>query len=360
MRLLNQKNGKTTPLLIYLSMNPPTSIKILDCTLRDGGHVNNFSFGRGPIRRIVECLCRAGIDVIELGFLKNLVYDPDKSLFSSVAQAEALLEGLPQGHNYSLMIRPDWYDISQLEPRAGRIGKIRWAFHARDLNLALSQAQYARSLGYEIYLNPVNVFSYSESSLRQMLLAVNEIKPNNVAIVDTHGSMVEKDLLNYHTVFNELLKPEIDLSIHLHENLSLSFSLAQKFIEINNGKRGSGIDASVLGMGRIPGNLCTELIARFVKMHYNGHYYIPAIYEAIQNPVADIKRKLPWGYAALYAETAFLKLHRSYAEYLIESTELSVPESALILAQIKAPNDREEFNQALVKGLVSRFRSPQN
>ncbi len=253
------------------------------------------------------------------------------------------------------MIRPDWYDIAQLEPRAGRIGKIRWAFHARDLELAIRQAQQARSLGYEIYFNPVNVFSYSEASLRDMLQAMNELEPSNVAIVDTHGSMVEQDLVHYHSVFDECLKPNIGMSVHLHENLSLSFSLAQKFIALAKGKRHVGVDASILGMGRIPGNLCTELIARYVNMHCGGHYEIPAIYEAIQDPVADIKQKLPWGYAPLYAESAFRRVHRSYAEYLIESTDLSVSESSSVLAQIESPEDREEFNQKLVEELVARL-----
>jgi 4-hydroxy 2-oxovalerate aldolase len=337
-------------------MSLSASIKILDVTLRDGGHVNNFAFGRQQIRTIVEHLCRAHIDIIELGFLKNGAYHPDRSLFSTVAQAEALLDGLPLGQDYSLMIRPDWYEIAQLDPRVGRIGKIRWAFHARDLELAVRQAQHARALGYEIYFNPVNVFSYSEASLRDMLQAVNELEPSNVAIVDTHGSMVEQDLLHYHSVFDECLKPNIGMSVHLHENLSLSFSLAQKFITLAKGGRHVGVDASILGMGRIPGNLCTELIARYVNMHCGGHYEIPAIYEAIQDPVADIKQKLPWGYAPLYAESAFRRVHRSYAEYLIESTDLSVSESSSVLAQIAGPEDREEFNQRLVEELVARLR----
>lgn len=344
---------------IINTINHKNSIQILDCTLRDGGHVNNFAFGRRQIRSIVDCLGRANIDIIELGFLKNVVYHADKSLFSNVTQAEELLEGLPHGQDYSLMIRPDWYDIAQLEPCSGRIRKIRWAFHARDLDLTLRQAQQARALGYEIYFNPVNVFSYSEAALRDMLYAVNEFEPVNVAIVDTHGSMLEPDLLHYHAVFDGLLKPGIALSVHLHDNLLLAFSLAQKFITLTQGRRVAGIDASVLGMGRIPGNLCTELIARYVNMQCGGCYNLPAIYEAIQDPVAGIKQKLPWGYALLYAETAFRKLHRSYAEYLIESTDLSVPEAAAILAQIEGSTDREEFNEVLVQGLVSRYRSTQ-
>ncbi len=338
-------------------MNKNRAIRILDCTLRDGGHVNNFAFGRHQIQTIIKCLCLARIDVIELGFLKNVAYQADKSLFSTVAQAEALLEGMPHGQQYSLMIRPDWYDISQLEPRSGRIGKIRWAFHARDLKLAISQAQHARDLGYEIYLNPVNVFSYSKESLRDILQAMNELEPDNVAIVDTHGSMVEQDLLHYHEVFDSLLKTHIGLSVHLHENLSLSFSLAQKFIALTHDRRDAGIDASVLGMGRIPGNLCTELIARYVNMNYGSSYDISFLYEAIQDPVASFKLELPWGYAPLYAETAFRRLHRSYAEYLIESTDLSVPESLGVLSQIVDPEDREEFNKSLIEGIVSSFRS---
>lgn len=341
-------------------MNCPTTVKLLDCTLRDGGHVNNFAFGSPQMRTILDCLARANIDVIELGFLKNVTYHPDKSLFSTVAQAEAMLEGIfPSGQDFSLMIRPDWYDIAQLEPRTGRIGKIRWAFHARDLDLAVHQAQLARSLGYEIYFNPVNVFSYSDAALCDVLEAMNELAPACVAIVDTHGSMMEQDLLHYHAIFDATLKPSIALSVHLHENLSQSFSLAQKFIALTDGKRDAFIDSSVLGMGRIPGNLCTELIARFINMHRGGHYDISAIYEAIQGPVGSIKKKLPWGYSPLYAETAFRKTHRSYAEYLSEFTELSLPEATAVLAQIEKPEDREEFNQALIKSLVARYRSIQ-
>jgi 4-hydroxy 2-oxovalerate aldolase len=337
-------------------MNRRNSINILDCTLRDGGHVNNFAFGRSQIITIVDCLCRANIDVIELGFLKNVEYHPDKSLFSTVSQAEALLENLPTNQNYSLMIRPDWYDIAQLEPRTGRIGKIRWAFHAAELDLAVRQAQTARALGYEIYFNPVNIFAYSKAALRDMLKVVNELEPAHIAIVDTHGAMVEKDLLHYHLVFDEFLKPDIGLSVHLHENLSLSFSLAQKFIALTRGRREATIDSSVLGMGRIPGNLCTELIANYVNRHCGGAYNISAIYEAIQDPLSRIKKELPWGYAPLYAETALRKVHRSYAEYIIENTDLSLKDASYIISQIEDQVNREEFNQALVEDLVSNYR----
>ena len=338
-------------------MNNLTPIKVLDCTLRDGGHVNNFDFGHQQIRNIIQSLCAARIDVIELGFLKNVTYDLNKTLFAIVAQAEALLDKTPPGQQYSLMIRPDWFDISKHEPCRGKIKNLRWAFHARDLDLAIEQALRARSLGYKIYFNPVNVFSYSEKDLKKTLERINLLQPTNVAIVDTHGAMVEDDLLKFHQIFSEMLSPEIALSLHLHENLSLSFSLAQKFISLTQGNRAAGVDSSVLGMGRIPGNLCTELIARYLNLQMGGNYDISAVYDVIQHPIAGIKAALPWGYSPLYAETAFRKMHRSYAEHLIDCGELTVPESAQILSKIVEPSDREEFNQVLIEELVVQYQT---
>ena len=52
-------------------------IKLLDCTLRDGGYVNNWQWGFGSARRIIQTLTRAGVDIVEVGFLRNVDgYDP--------------------------------------------------------------------------------------------------------------------------------------------------------------------------------------------------------------------------------------------------------------------------------------------
>ena len=52
-------------------------IKLLDCTLRDGGYVNDWQWGFGSARRIIQTLTRAGVDIVEVGFLRNVDgYDP--------------------------------------------------------------------------------------------------------------------------------------------------------------------------------------------------------------------------------------------------------------------------------------------
>ena len=62
-------------------------IKLLDCTLRDGGYVNNWQWGFGSARRIIQTLTRAGVDIVEVGFLRNVDgYDPDVTVCNTIEE----------------------------------------------------------------------------------------------------------------------------------------------------------------------------------------------------------------------------------------------------------------------------------
>lgn len=43
-------------------------ISLLDCTLRDGGYVNDWEFGHNNLVSIFERLVDAGVDIVEIGF----------------------------------------------------------------------------------------------------------------------------------------------------------------------------------------------------------------------------------------------------------------------------------------------------
>ena len=115
------------------------------------------------------------------------------------------------------MIRPDWYDISKLERCTGRIKTIRFALHYEDLELTLHQAKIARDYGYGIFLNPVNILSYSDKMLNHILTALNDFRPDGIYIVDTFGSMLPSDLPNIVAAFDTKLDKSITLGLHLHE-----------------------------------------------------------------------------------------------------------------------------------------------
>ena len=88
------------------------NIQILDCTLRDGGYVNNNNFGEKNIKKLINYLHEAGIDIIECGYLKdNIEYNQDKTEFLSTKQATKFL--LPE-NAYTLMLLGEKYKIENL------------------------------------------------------------------------------------------------------------------------------------------------------------------------------------------------------------------------------------------------------
>lgn len=323
-------------------------IKILDCTLRDGGYVNNFEFGNENIKNIVRDLSLSGVDLVELGFLKNGNHNSNQTLFNHIQEAEYFAEKSENpNQDFCMMIRPDWYDIEKLSNCTGRITTLRFAFHYRDLDLTLEQANIARNLGYKIIFNPVNILSYSKQKLEHLLPILNDFNPRCVSIVDTFGSLLPSDLNRLFKIFDDHLNQSITLALHLHENLSISLALAIIFIDLIQNKRNGIIDSSILGIGRIPGNLCTELIMSFMNKKLNKNYNLNHIYNLIDNPISSFKINEPWGYMPAYAITAYNKIHRSYAEYLLKKPNITTNQINSILNCLVTVDEKENFDQSL-------------
>ena len=112
-------------------------VKLLDCTLRDGGYINDWHWGLGSARRIIQSLTRAGTDIVEVGFLRNVDgYDPDVTVCNTIEELNRLLPPESQrGHTiYSGMAMRSNYDISKLSPYDGHgIEIIRITAHDYDI-----------------------------------------------------------------------------------------------------------------------------------------------------------------------------------------------------------------------------------
>ena len=121
-------------------------------------------------------------------------------------------------------------------------------------------AHKIKEKGYKVSINPINIMGYSDEEILAIVKKVNEINPYQFSIVDTFGAMKRRDLDRIANLVDNNLNREIRLSLHLHENMSLSCLLAQNFIDLHL-NRPVAVDASLMGMGRIPGNLPIELIA---------------------------------------------------------------------------------------------------
>lgn len=323
-------------------------IRLLDCTLRDGGHIVQGEFGETVIKRVIECLVEAGTDIIEVGFLWDSVYGTDTARYYSIADVKRILPKNRGNSRFSLMA--DFIDLEHLEPCDGTIEIIRLSFKRWRLDWGLKTARILMDKGYKVFINPVNNNVYSDQQYIEVLNNVNELHPYGFSIVDTFGVMRISDLSHrYYLVENNLL-PDITIGVHLHENLGLAYSLAQHMTQIANPRRNIVIDGSLLGMGRVPGNLCIEHIMDYMNEQYGTHYALEPVYDAIDDYIAPIKQKELWGYAIPYALSAKYYLHRTYAEYLLGKQRLKTKDIQRILAQVE-PNQAETFNEEYIEKL---------
>ena len=293
-------------------------IQFLDCTLRDGAHVNGGEFGSAHIRNIISSLSKASSDIVEIGFLKNVVYDEDVTSYPVIEDAEDILkQSFPKDDvTYALMARADTYDISKLSDCNGRIKLIRIAFYYDYLEKAIDFAKTVKSKGYDFTLNLINTPGSSLEELEKLIVYANEIKPYAVMIVDTFGVLDVDTMVMIANNYHKKLDPSIRLGLHAHENMSMAYSLAQQFIRTVGNERDIIIDGSLMGIGRAPGNLCTELVCNYLNERYEKGYGLSAILESISDDILPIKENHKWGYSPEYFLSARYKVHRSYAEYM--------------------------------------------
>lgn len=330
--------------------------KLLDCTMRDGGYINNWKFGYETICSIIKKLVEAEVDYIEVGFLRNCIYDKDVTLFNNILELKSILPDQCGNSRFTVMALHNLYDITKLEDNDGTIDAIRVTFHNYDIDEGLSFVQKAMDKGYKIFCNPINIMGYSDGELLQLIEKINFIHPYAFSIVDTFGSMMKNDLLRIYSLVEHNLEKSIKIGLHLHENLGLSYSLAQNFIDMCATERDAVIDGSLLGMGRVPGNLNIELMMDYMNRYQAPQYNPNPAYDAINDYIEDFKSIEPWGYSTAYALSAKYNLHRNYSEYLIGKGKLRAKDINLILASIEE-SKKAAYDKNYIEELYQRYQN---
>lgn len=334
-----------------------SNIKLLDCTLRDGGYINNWEFGYHTIKDIIKKLVESQVDYVEVGFLRNCEYSRDAAVFNSCKEIHNILPKNRGNTKFTAMALHNKYDIDQLEEYDGQtIDALRITFHDYDIGEGLAYIEKAIAKGYKVFANPINIMGYSDEMILKLIAKVNQIKPYAFSIVDTFGSMMKEDLMRIYSLVEHNLDKSVVIGLHLHENLGLSYSLAQEFISMKASGRKCVIDASMLGMGRAPGNLCMELIMDYVNKTQEGIYNVNPVLDGIDDHIAKLKSIEPWGYSTAYALSAKFNLHRNYAEFLLGKGRLRAKQINQILAGIE-DNKKTAYDEAYAEGLYQKFQN---
>lgn len=336
------------------------NIKLLDCTLRDGGCVNNFDFGNFYMDQILHGIEQSGIEVIELGYI-----DEQKGTESGRTQfcneqviTRNFLKHKQNGISYVAMIDYGKYDPRNLCPRTeSSIDGIRLAFHKENRFDMISYAKTILQKGYDLYIQPMTCLRYSDVELIEFINKVNSDLPETTAfyIVDSFGEMRLNDLNRIVNLVDYNLKKSITIGFHSHNNLQLSYSNAVSLLDFPT-KRDLIFDSSIMGMGKGAGNMTTELFAEHLNLYEDKKYCIEPLLEVIDKVINQIREKYSWGYSIEYYLSAAKHCTPSYAGHYYRKHMLSVNQVSDLLEMI-SEEKRNSFDKEYADALYYEYNT---
>lgn len=327
-------------------------IQVLDCTLRDGGYVNDWQFGDKNAQEIVRLLSQTGVDYVEVGFIKLCEYVKDKIQFSHMDQITQLFK--PTQQKLSLIVEVGYgYPVSSFPERSeNTVDLVRVIMWKRMLKEGLEYCKQLKEKGYEVGVQATRTEQYTNEEFAEFVEMFSEISPKGIYIVDTFGLLTKDKLLNYATIADNHLKDGIYLGYHAHNNMQQAFANTQAMLE-NNWKHDVMIDASVLGMGRGAGNLCLELLFKYLNENYNGNYPTEQLYEIADKYLMHFYNESPWGYSMPYLLSAQNGLNPSYVEYL-NHKGLTISQVSKVFKTLKENNVGITFDTQMCDAIINQ------
>jgi len=279
-------------------------IKVLDCTIRDGGLMNNWRFDKAMVKAVFDGLVKAGVDYVELG------YRADKKQFSvddfgpwRFCDEEDLREvAYDCATKVCVMADVDRTDFNDIIPAKDSIVSLyRVATYVKDMDKAIELGNHCKEQGYAVSVNIMAISHALEQDLDQ---ALEKLAPTNfdyVFVVDSFGNMTPIQI-EYTVHKYAAMLPGKEIGIHCHNNQQLAFGNT-----IEAALKGvTCVDGSVYGIGRAAGNCPLELILGFLN---NPKYDVTPVLDLIEEYLAPLKKELKWGYEIPYALTGMLNMH---------------------------------------------------
>jgi len=331
------------------------NIKILDCTLRDGGYVNNWRFSKFQISKIIDSLEKSNIDIIELGYLDDKKGGKENStLFDSISAVDKILSDVPSNFIKVVMVDLFAFDIGKLPPKNDtEIDGIRLAFHKKDMDDALLSAEKIIDLGYQLFFQPMVTKMYTDDEFLSLIEKANQLGVYALYVVDSFGSMSLTEFKHYIDLADSHLNSGVQLGYHSHNNMQLAFSNA---IDLCNSQldRRVIVDSSIYGMGRGAGNLNTELIADYLNNQYGKKYSVIPLLEVIDEILVSYFKKQSWGFSPAQYLSASLDCHPNYASYLVDKKTNHIADIREVLKKIPL-NKRTSFDEQIIENLYQQF-----
>lgn len=251
--------------------------KILDCTIRDGGHVTEWNFSDDCVRETFETAKLCGVDYFEIGYRNHA---PGK--FAQCKSSD-LTELLSDKGSVKLCVMVNAREFTRENFHDGDYADVvRIACHPHEISQGVEYCKLLTDMGYETILHLMDVAHITDE---QFCVLKNYDKNNLIYFADSYGALLPQDV---HKCFDILRSRGFEkIGFHGHNNKQLAFINTLTAIECG----AYSVDVTVYGMGRAAGNTPAELL-----LSQLGRDIEPYI-KLIEKYYLNFYRKTPWGYS---------------------------------------------------------------
>ena len=291
-------------------------IKVIDCTVRDGGLMNKWQFSDTFVRNVYNALADAAVDYMEIGYLSSKsAFDVKEFGAWKFCQEKDLKKII--GEREKRIKLSAMADIGRIElddiPLASEssLDMIRIACYVNQVDSAIALAHHCMDKGYETAINLMAVSTVGIRELNECLEDLNKSKVPIIYLVDSFGAFYSEDIDALTQKYFERLPGKI-IGAHFHNNQQLAFG--NTISAIINGV--NFLDATLYGIGRGAGNCPLELLISFLK---NPKFNVRPIIRCIEEEVLPWSKKIDWGYSVPYMVTGTMNQHPRTAMAVMES-----------------------------------------
>ena len=314
-------------------------ISLLDCTLRDGGYLNDWQFGHDNMVSVFERIVDAGTDIIEIGFLdERRPYDYDRSIMPDTDSVGKIYGDLDRKNTKVFgMIDFGTCGLQNIKPRSESfLDGIRVIFKKHLRRDALLFCRELKKLGYIVFAQLVSVTAYSDDELADLCMLANEAKPDAVSMVDTYGLTHQNDLKHILEILDRNLNEDIAIGYHGHNNFQMGYANCQTVLAYSKEtKRDLLVDGTLYGMGKSAGNAPIELVAMHMNNEYGKSYQLSQYLEAIDANIMQFYQPATWGYNLFFFIAASNDCHPDYVKQLTNKHTLSIKQMNELLGKLQ-------------------------